>query len=258
MFEILVAILTGVASTGIWEGGKIAVSFKNLISPLKSLYCLDPSRKVWIILSEVKSNDPTEFYKYVSPIDGVYSFGNLADYLRVMNVSRDRYDVRFPSEIARDMSSDNLILLGGYENNPYSAGLNNKHGRKFMFEDNTIRDLQDNRRWAAELDGDKRIRKDYCLITRMSNPYDQSALKTGPSSVVLFEGVRHFGTIGGVRFANSALTSKLRTNGFSVKKGKTLEIVVAFEIHYPAVGIAIGAIGPGEVVAGYEDGRKII
>ena len=252
---LMYTLATGAAGSGIYEGIRSAFAYRSTRRPLRQFYAFHRKSRTWIVLSGVRSPDKNEFFEFSSPIDGVYSYDALSEYLSNMNFKRDTYGVRFAGDLGRDMYADNLILIGGYEHNPISQALNGNHNRSFSFSNNTIVEKQgDKRNWEAALDvSSKRIVKDYCLITRLSNPYCTRDDGT-TTTIVAFEGVRHFGTVGGVRFANERFIKALRKNGFYAPKDAMIEVVIEFDVQYPP---GTFSITKGTMTTGYENGKRI-
>jgi hypothetical protein len=246
----------GVAGNGAYDGFKRVAQWRNMRAPLRKFYAFNRRQRTWIILSGIPSKDPTEFFSHSSPIDGVYSYGDLSNYFSGMRFARAEYDTRFAADLGSDSYKDNLILIGGYEHNQLANNLNKNKGRSFYFENNTIIERVGGRRWAASINATGHVETDYCLITRMSNPYMQSTGALKPTLLVAFEGVRHFGTIGGVRYADERIPKTLREIKFSVTDNSAIELVVEFDVLYPSPSAF--SISSGKLVAGYENGNKLL
>lgn len=232
-FEIVLGLVYGVLGWSAGEAWKHGVKFARERRPLKKLYPFERS-KVWIVLSEFKINKVGEFFDKVSPIDGVYSFDDLSDYLRKIGLSRLDYATYFASDMSDEEREENLILIGGYENNIVSRTMNEEHYKKrhFHLKNNKIIERGgDDRVWEIgpkQLDESGRIIKDFCLITKMPNPFCRDERK---SWVVAFEGVREYGTWGAVRYWNEQIFSHFKQLKIRVKRSDTLEVVVAINVN---------------------------
>jgi hypothetical protein len=250
IFEIGMDVLYGLVGFSVLEGGKHGAKFVKERRPLKKLYPFNRKSQIWIVLSEFKIprsiiEEKGEFFDKTSPIDGVYSFDDISDYLRRIGLSRKHFDTCFGSDLAATELKNNLILIGGYENNTVSKKMNvsaYREKRHFYLENNMIiekaekpengegeepRKPEEPRKWEIVPDENspERVGTDFCLITKMRNPFYAGA----GSWVVAFEGVREFGTWGAVRCWNEAIFKKL---GFRVTKSDKLEVVLAIKVNY--------------------------
>ncbi|HKS29634.1 MAG TPA: hypothetical protein VJS44_17530 [Pyrinomonadaceae bacterium] len=226
--------------------------------PLSKLYPFDRKSKVWIVLSEFEIKKEGEFFDKVSPIDGVYSFDDLADYLRKIGLSRQHFDTCFSSDLTDRYCEDNLILIGGYENNKVSKRMNDEHYKKrhFMIRGNKIMERGGEERiWdigPEQLDEKGRIKKDFCLVTKMPNPF--CADDDQRSWVVAFEGVREYGTWGAVRYWNEKIFDRFDEIGLKPKRGQKFELVVSINVNQDNDNLA-RRVEFGSIEAAYLEGE---
>lgn len=232
MYEIIMTVVYGVLGWSALEGTKHGVKVFNERRPLTKLYPFKKGGKVWIVLSEISVHKEGEYFDKASPIDGVYSVDDLSDYLRTIGLSRQDFDTRFSSDLSPTRCEDNLILIGGYENNRVSKRFNDEYykRRHFYQKDNKIIERGGNdREWGIKLDSDDKISKDYCLVTKIRNPFCPDNKE---SWVLAFEGVREYGTWGTVRSWNESIFAQFRQIDLKLKKGSTLEVVVAINVDH--------------------------
>lgn len=240
MIEALWTIFWGLAGWATVEVVRIGVSTAHTRRPLCTLYPFAKSRKIWIVLSELPIHKEDEFFNKASPIDGVYSFDDLSDYLRHIGRSRLHYDTRFSSDLIPAMYGDDLILIGGYENNNISRIMNEVHREKrsFYMENNVIFERgRRQRSWEISLDDRSRISLDHCLVTKMHNPFSPG--QGAQSWVVAFEGVRQFGTLGAVRYWNKQIIKQLG----SISAKDNIEAVIAIKVAYVADDFQVENMG---------------
>lgn len=225
-------IITALLSIGTIEGGRHLLKLHKERRPLTKLFPFDKSKQVWIALSQVPANEPGEFFDQASPIDGVYSFDDLSDNLRKIGLTRQHFATRFSSDLSSSNCEDGLILIGGYENNKVSEKLNEKSYRQkrhFYLENNMIIERAGKERsWGVGLDKQGRISEDFCLVTKIENPFCTSPKK---SWILAFEGVREYGTWGAVRHWNENIFKEFKHLDFKAKRSDTLEMVIAIKVN---------------------------
>jgi hypothetical protein len=234
MFDGFAAhILTVLLAGGAIEGWRYAWKLIKERRPLTKLFPFDKNQQVWIALSQVPADEPGEFFDKASPIDGVYSFDDLSDNLRKIGLTRQHFATRFSSDLTSSNCEDNLILIGGYENNKISEKLNAKiyrQKRHFYLENNTIKERGgEDRTWGVVLDSKRRISVDYCLVSKIENPFCTSPKKK--SWILAFEGVREYGTWGAVRHWNESLFKEFKHLGLNAKRNDKLEMVIAIKVN---------------------------
>lgn len=225
-------IITVLLAGGAIEGGRHLKKILKERRPLTKLFPFDKQQQVWIVLSQVPADEPGEFFNQASPIDGVYSFDDISDNLRKIGLTRQRFATRFSSDLTSINCEDNLILIGGYENNRVSEKLNDKTHRKkrhFYLENNMILERGGkDRAWGVGLDSQGRISEDFCLVTKIENPFCTSPKK---SWILAFEGVREYGTWGAVRHWNEGIFKEFKHLDIKAKRNDTLEIVIAIKVN---------------------------
>lgn len=248
--DIIYTVITGAAGSGLWASSVHAANYRQKKQPLSKLYKPNYDKPTWIVLSAVGNTDNSEYYKYLTPIDGVLSYSFILKYFSLMGFQKT-IDARFPREINNDANKDNLILIGGYENNEASAAHNKSNGRHFFLENNEIRDISSLISLKADVNEKNNVIKDYCLVTRMKNP---AANNDSYSALVAFEGVRHYGTIGGVRDFNETIYSKLVKMGSDPFDASIIEVILEYNIHYMPSSFSIS---DGKIISYYADGQEI-
>ena len=259
---LLEPFVTALVGGGAVAGGKRGIELIKERRPLKKLFPFDKKKKVWIVLSEVPAKEPGEFFNKASPIDGVYSFGYLSDNLQKIGLSRQQFDVRFSSEFFSgdkelDYCKDHLILIGGYENNSVSKRWNDRFSRdrRFYLEDNRIKEWSGGGKtsWGVKVDpaNPKRIVQDYCLVTKMRNPFCPE--ETRDSWILAFEGVREFGTLGGVKYWNKEMLKYL---DFKVHRDDKLEVVLEINVDYSS-GVPEVKLSKNSIKCAYLKGDRV-
>lgn len=251
----LAHVLTAVLGGALLEGWRFAAKQVRERRPLTKLFPFDKSKKVWIVLSEVPAYEEGEFFNKASPIDGVYSFDDLSDYLRKIGLSRQQFDTRFSSDLTMPQCEDDLILIGGYENNNVSKMMNDLYRgkRSYFLENNMIKEGGRKRRsWGVVLDTNRRITKDYCLVTKIRNPFCPEDNRK--SWILAFEGVRQFGTLGAVRHWNEKIFKEFRQVGLKVKRSDELEVVVEIDVDYQT---GYPQVNWGGIVSAYLRGSEV-
>ncbi|MBV1889729.1 MAG: hypothetical protein KUG54_01750 [Gammaproteobacteria bacterium] len=232
-FEIGSAVVSGVVGMGMLEMLRMTYRAYGDAKPLKKLYPFTDNKRVWIVLSEVDAKEDGEYFNKASPIDGVYTFDDLSDYMRRIGLARVDFDTRFSSDLSDQQYEDHLVLIGGYENNRVSNQLRLEHGdkRSFCLENNCIIEGgRKKRSWGVSLDDNGRIIKDYCLVTKINNPFSNNF--THKSWILAFEGVRQFGTIGAVNHWNPQIMKSFRRLDYKPKVDDTIEAVLELNVQY--------------------------
>ena len=198
------AVGIGVISSAIWAGigaGGYGLSqpiyrYWATRRPIGRLLRRNSKRSVLVIQSAVRSADKTEYFKYLVTPDCVTGYYHLHERLRDVGYSSEQIFVRFPAELTPDgLSSHDIVLIGGYENNQISADMNSDNQAVYL-ENNKIYVRGKQIPYDIALVGGS-VRKDYCLISRRPNPF---ASGLSDSWIVAFEGIRHYGTEAGIRF----------------------------------------------------------
>lgn len=221
MDPITIAIGTGLASTALWEGGKFGWQTFRVESPLRRFYRFPKKRRVIIVQSAIKNPDPKEFYRYLAAPDSVEGYKTIWNHLREISHPADQSFLKFAPEVSGEDLKCDLILIGGYENNSISELLN-RRDRPIFLRDNKIHVRDDpSLVWNVTTNSAGKIVRDYCLITRVQNPW---AADGASRELVSFEGVRHFGTQAGVEFVTPAV---MRRKPLSKSKKGDLYIVVS-------------------------------